>query len=404
MTSFVYRAIDPKGKTLKGTVEAASEAEAILRLETTGCSPVSIRQRTEQVGTPRSIFGKRSKTNRVELEFFSRQLGTLLQAGIPVTEAFDAVSRDSELRSFSEILRNVRRQIQGGSTIAEAIASQPEVFPETYVRMVRAAEAGGVVPETLQQLAQMLEEQRETTMQIRSATRYPLVVLGALVISFSVLVGFILPRLASLFTKFDTSIPLPTKMMLGFHVFLRGNWHFIIVAIVAVTVGTYLALKSPKVRIKWDKYKIRIPIFGPILSQVYMERFCQMTRALLNAGVPMLSTLRSVASVIGNRYMNDEINLLRTAVHGGEPMSVRMRTSPAFTHLVAHMTGMGEQSGQLPELLDLCARHYKREIRYKVKSLVSMIEPILTVTIGAVVFFFMLSVFLPIWDTVKFLK
>jgi len=402
MSEFIYRAVDPAGKSLKGSVQAISEAEAILKIERTGTSPIWVKEKAEGESWWGSIT--RHRVDRQTLEFFSRQMGTLLQAGIPVVQAFEAMSHDSELGGMGNSVRRMMSHIQGGATISEAMNREKETFPKTYVQMVRAAEVGGVVPETLEQLAEMLEQQRETTLEVKSATRYPMVVLGALIVSFFVLVAFVLPKLSDLFTRFGTDLPLPTRVMLGIHVFLKSKWHFMLAGLAGMGIGIFLAMKNPRLKIAWDRYKIQLPVFGPIFSKVYMERFCQMSKVLLRAGVPVLNMLKSVATTIGNTFINGEIEQLRTSVHAGEPMSSSMRRSPAFTHLVVQMVAMGEKSGRLPELMDLCARHYRREIRYKLKALLSMIEPALTVLIGMVVFFFMLSVFMPIWDTVKFLK
>lgn len=403
MAEFAYIGIDTSGRNLKGTIRAVSESEAVIKLETSGVHPVSLKKKAGE----KALVDFSRKKNKISIEnlgFFSRQFGTLLRAGIPVIEALEALSNDTDLRGFSAVLEQMSRDIQGGSTIAEAMKKQPGVFSEMYVRMVRAGEVGGVVPETLEQLAQMLEDQKETAQAVKSAIQYPVIVLVTLVIAFFIVVGFVLPKLAGLFSKFSAELPLPTKIMIQVHNLFRANWYYMVIGVILASTGMIFALKTTAIRYRWDKYKLRMPVFGSIFVKIYMERFCQLTRVLINAGVPILSVLESVGSAMGNNFLNEEIEKMRSSVHTGKQMSSFMRNSPAFSSLVAQMTDMGERSGRLPELLEICTRHYQKEIKYRLKSLVTIIEPVMTVTIGLAILFLMLSVFLPIWNTVKFFK
>lgn len=402
MAEFAYIGVDASGRNLKGSIRAINESEAVIKLETTGVHPLSLKKKAgEKVPIE---FSRKKKINAENLGFFSRQFGTLLRAGIPVVEALDALSNDTDLRGFSAVLQQMSRDIQGGSTIAEAMKKQPGVFSDMYVRMVRAGEVGGVVPETLEQLAQMLDDQKETAQAVKSAVQYPVIVLVTLIIGFFIVVGFVLPKLANLFSKFSAELPLPTRIMIQVHTLFRAYWYYIVIGMILAITGFIFAIKTTAIRYRWDRYKLKMPVFGSIFIKIYMERFCQLTRVLINAGVPILNVLESVGSAMGNSFLNEEIEKMRSSVHTGKPMSSFMRNSPAFSSLVTQMTDMGERSGRLPELLEICTRHYQKEIKYRLKSLVTIIEPVMTVTIGLAILFLMLSVFLPIWNTVKFFK
>jgi len=404
MSEFMYKAIDSNGKNIKGTISAPSEAEALSELEQTGRIPISIREKIVDGNSLRNHRGGRGRQDRRGLEFFSRQFGTLLKAGIPVIEALITLSHDNELKGFSHVLPEMIKDVQGGSTIADALKKHKRTFPDVYVQTVRAGETGGVLPETLEQLSDILESQQETVQAIKSATRYPMIVVAALVGAFFILVGFVLPKLATLFSRFDTELPLPTLIMMKLHLFLKHYWYLIPIVIAALSAGLYFALRVPRIRLFWEKHKTDLPIFGSLFTKVYMERFCQMMKVLIQAGIPILTVLDNVCSTTGNLFINKEIERMKISVNAGNPMGAFMRNSAAFPHLVSQMVGLGEKSGQLPELLEMCSRHYRREIKYKLKDLTSSIEPVLTIAIGAVIFFFMLAVFMPIWNTVQFLK
>jgi len=404
MTSFTYKAIDINGKTRKGHITSESESEAVYRLRKKELTPVLMKETVSKQERSPIRFGRKRSVKFEMLEFFSRQLSTLLKAGIPVVEAFDSMRQDAELKILANALEQMVKDIENGSTISEVMNKQKAVFPDMYVQMIRAGEAGGVVPETLEELAKMLGSQQETRQTVKNAIRYPMIVCGALIVSFFVLVGFVLPKLSKLFNKFNTNLPLPTRIMLQLNVMLKEHWHLMLIGAVVCIAGAYFVSRLPKIKYLWDRYKIRIPIAGPIVHRIYMERFCQMTNVLLRAGVPVLNVLDKVGSTMNNAFMGDEIKQLSKAVQVGEKMSLFMKQSPAFTNLVAQMAGLGEKSGQLPELFELCAKHYQKEVKYRLKNLLTALEPTLTVVIGIAVLFFMLAVFMPIWDMVKFVS
>jgi MSHA biogenesis protein MshG len=404
MAEYLYRAISSHGESSQGTVVAGSEADAVTLLAGKGLTAVDVRAKPSDQRQKSTAIRGRTRPGKKDLEFFSRELATLLRAGLPMLEALDALRSDLDVKCLAGVLKDMMGDVQGGASLAEAMHRHKEVFPDAYVEMVRAGEAGGVVPETLDQMSQMMESRRETTQEIKSALRYPMIVIGALAISFLVLVTFVLPKLSMLFTRFGTSLPLPTRLMIQFYGFLKDYWLLLAIVGGVVMSGVYFVLRMDRVRYRWDRIKMRLPVLGPIYMKVSMERFCETSRTMIQAGVPILRVLECARGTTENAFLREEIGRLKTSVHAGNQMSDYMRQSDAFPQFVTLITRLGEKTGQLPELMKLCAHHYRQDVRYRIKNLVTSIEPLLTLVIGATVFLLMLSVFMPIWNTVRFLK
>jgi type II secretory pathway component PulF len=335
---------------------------------------------------------------------FSHQLGTLIGAGVPLLTALTVLSRQTDNKELKRIIEDVRACIEGGSSLHEALSRHPKAFSDLYTNMIRAGEAAGVLEEVLRRLADLGEHEAETKARFQQATRYPKIVITTLGVAFTVVVTFVIPRFATLFSRFGTELPLPTRLALGMGDVIHQSWHVMAGAACALVVCFYWYISTAKGRLKWDAFKVKVPVLGPIILRIIMSRFTHIFGTLYRSGLPLMRTLEIISTAIGNAFISQAVDRLRDSVREGKGLSEPLKESGVFTPMVVQMVAVGEESGKMDEVLIKVSEFYDREVEYGLKSMSAMIEPILIFFLGGVVLFLALAVFLPMWDLPQVFK
>ncbi|MBA3937143.1 MAG: type II secretion system F family protein [Planctomycetes bacterium] len=398
---FAYVARDPSGREHKGTMEAETEAEATGRLRQQQLSVVKLDKAVPKGGGMNlSLFSRKAarKCNTGELCLFTRQLATMIGAGIPLLESFEILAeqtRDSN-KGFGEGLQECADLVRGGTEMSEAMGRFRGMFPEIYVNMVKAGEASGQLDIILNRLAEFLEASESLKREIKSAMTYPVISLVMILgITGYLLIG-VVPKFKTMFDALHGELPAVTKGVLAVSDWLTSNVPTLIGVGIAGWIGLKLALRTrPAQRIR-DTLWLKVPVFGPLFQKVAISRFARTFGTLLSSGVPLLGALEIVATTAGNVVIEETLLETRETVRKGESLSTHLTTSWVFPPMVVKMIGIGEKSGALEQLLGKIADFYDEQVHATVKALTSLIEPIMLMVMGAVVGLIVLAIFYPI--------
>lgn len=402
MPNFEYKAIDASGSEVTEVMEAQDSAAVAEHLDKLGYLPLRIKQRSKSSNL--QLFSNRKKLKQAEIIVFTRQLVTLLRAGVPLLSCLEALVEQTESETLKEIIQKIYVDIESGLSLSDALKKYPRGFSELYVNSIKAGELGGALDEVLERLTQLMEHEQETKARVKSAMRYPIIVIVTLVLAFVALIMLVVPNFIKLFDKMGVELPLPTRLLIGFHSLMVNYWYLLIVGIAAVVFAFLKYIKSEKGAYQWDLFKINAPVFGNLNLKTAMSRFTRMFETLNSSGLPILQTLDITAKTVGNVVIGKEIEKAAQGILQGEGLAAPLGESKIFPPMVIRMISIGEQSGSLDEMLMNVSKHYDAEVDYAVKNLTSMIEPILTVGVGAIVLFLALAIFLPMWDLTKIAK
>jgi type II secretory pathway component PulF len=399
MPTFKYRVRDRSGKAIAGTIEAPTIQMAGDQLYNLGYFPISIEEMRETISLNLSDIWKRfQKVKLEELIVFSQQLSTLYKAGLPLLTGLASITEQVKNEKLKGVLKEIHGQIEGGSTLHGAMSKYPKVFSSVYVNMVRAGETSGMLGEALDRFTTLADRELRTRQRVNEATRYPKIVIVSMLIAIAVLVSFVIPRFAQVFSRFNTPLPLPTRIMIGINNIFQNYWYIILVAIVAIPFLLIRYTRTEKGKYLWDRLKMRIPVFGPLFLIVALSRFAYTFVMLNRSGVPILQTLEITSSTINNIHLSESIEEISRKVSEGSSLADAMRESGRFTPLVLQMVSVGEVSGGLDEMLMRVAEYYDIEADNIIKKMSTYIEPLLTLFLGVVVLFLALAVFLPWWN------
>lgn len=413
MPQFFYKARDNGGKLITGHLEGNNRPEIAERIRHMGYTPVLIEDKSGKVAPgstgPRGASGlgqaisfkfldQFKKVRPDELLFFTRQLATVIRAGIPITMGLSILSEQSKNPFLSSAIQDVLDRVKEGDALSIALARHPRIFPGVYIHMVRAGEASGKLEEVLNRIGSFIESDMETKSRIKAATRYPKMVFGALIGAFLFAIYFIIPKFMGMFQSFKSELPLPTRIMIGLNTVFSNYW-YLIFGTMGVIVGAFQwYVRTEKGRYQWDLIKTRIPIMGPVFLRIFMSRFTRMFVTLNRSGIPMLQTLEIAASTVGNVYIADIIMGIQQSVKDGGTLSEKMKDRSIFPPLVYQMFAVGESSGTLDDIVEKVSDFYDKEVDNSIKNLSSLIEPIMIVFMGAMMVFLALAVFMPMWD------
>jgi MSHA biogenesis protein MshG len=400
MPMFEYRARGPHGDAVEGTLEAASADAVASRLLDGGLTPVQIQTARVKSGMSRDlndVFPPRVRdTDLIQL---CRQMHSLLRAGVPILSGLNGLASTTRNPTLAKALREVRQMLEGGHDLASSLAQHPDVFDHFFVSLVRVGETSGQLDDTFQQLAYYLEREKLTRDQIKKATRYPSFVLLALVGALMVINYFVIPAFTGVYAKFDAELPLATRIVVGLSEFTRDYWLVFFLGLVGAFFGIRSWLRTEQGRFRWDRYKLRIPLIGPVLTMASLGRFTRLFGMSQQAGVPLITSLSVVARALDNHYLEERVLTMRDGIERGESISATAGNSGIFDPLVLQMIAVGEESGTLDELLKELAGHYDREVEYSIDKLSSAIGPVLTILIGVIMLIVALAIFLPMWNS-----
>jgi type II secretory pathway component PulF len=399
MPNFKYKVRDRTGKATAGMIDAPTLQIAGERLYQLGYFPITIEGEGDAVSLNMSDFWRRfNKVKLKDIIFFSQQLSTLYKAGLPLLTGLESLAEQAENKKLKPILEAIGRQIEGGSTLFEAISKYSDVFPPVYVSMVRAGETSGKLGESLDRFVALADRELRTRQRVKEATRYPKIVISSVIIAFAVLITLVIPRFAQIFARFNTPLPLPTRIMIGINDLFQTYWYLIVCVLVGIPILFKRHIRKGQGKYFWDGMKIRIPLFGPLLLKIALSRFAYTFVMLNRSGIPILQTLEITSTTIDNVVLSQSIEKIGRNVREGRSLTDAMKESGRFTPLVIQMVAIGESSGTLDEMLMRVTEYYDLEVDNAIKGLSTYIEPILTLFLGIVVLFLALAVFLPWWN------
>jgi len=405
MPNFKYKVRDKNGQAIAGIIDAPTPQVAGDRLYQQGYLPIMIEEEGKDVSSALSNIYKRfMKVKAEELIFFSQQLSTLYKAGLPLLTGLESLAEQADNKKLKPALKDISRQIEGGSTLFEALLRHPDIFSPIYINMIRAGETSGRLGESLDRFIILADRELKTRQKVKEATRYPKIVILSLVIAFAVLIAFVIPRFAEMFARFNTLLPLPTRIMIGINSFFHTYWHVILSALVGIPILFKHYIKTKQGKYFWDSVKTRIPIFGILLLKIALSRFSYLFVMLNRSGVPILQTLEITSATIDNVILSKSITRISQMVKDGRSLTDAMKESGKFTPLVIQMVSIGESTGTLDEMLMRTTDYYDFEVDNSIKKLSTYIEPALTVFLGLVVLFLALAVFLPWWNIASLFK
>ncbi len=406
MATFAYKARDDRGLMVQGNIEAATQRDAMMQLDSMGYIPVS----TKEIGSPDKAFSiddyllKFQRIKHDDLIFFTRQFQTVIRSGIPIVTGFRALEEQTTNQRLAKAIKNVAQEIDKGSSLSDALGRQKGVFTEIYVSMVRSGETSGNLEEILERLSTLLEFQMRTKETIKSAMRYPTLVVSTLIIAFFILIKTVVPKFAPMFKSANVELPLPTQILLFINEVLQKHALLMGGIVLAMCAAFFFYQRTKKGKYTLDVLKLKIPLIGVIILKTCMSRFAFTLENLVSSGIPIIRTLEIVSRTVGNEFIAEKVLEIAANIEKGKGISKPLKDAKIFPPLVIHLIATGEETGSLEEMLKEIARHYDREVTYTVNRLSAYIEPILTVGLAGMVLFLALAIFMPWWDMMKTMR
>lgn len=402
MPVYEYTALDRAGKNIAGIIDADSTAAARQKLRTSGKYPVQVKETTSkakpEAGAGLSLPSIFNRVSADDIHALTRQLATLLSAGIPLVAALDALMEQTTSPPLKKIIAQVKESVNEGNSLTASLSSHPKLFSNIYINMVRAGEASGSLDVVLERLADFGEHQQALKGRFQAALVYPvfMAIVGTGVLFF--LLSFVVPNLTRIFTEMKQVLPLPTIILIWFSDFMRSYWWVIVAIIVAIIVGIKEAIKKPKGRYFWDTLKLRLPVIGQINRKIALSRFGRTLGSLLQSSVPLITSLQIVRNIVNNVLIGDVIDEAMEDIQAGKSLNLALSRSVWFPPVFRQMISVGEQSGDLEGMLHKIADAYEREVETRITGMTSLIEPIMILLMAVVVGFIVISILLPIFE------
>lgn len=410
MAAFAYRGRDRGGELVKGTLDGDDSGAVADQLMRSGITPLEI---TPSRGSAASAVAPADAVTGIwrrlteqpvtpfDLMLFSRQMHTLLRAGVPMLRALSGLQESAHKPAFAAVIRDLRDSLDSGRELSSAMRRHPRVFTPFYVSMVQVGEMTGMLDDTFMRLYEHMEFERDMRDRIKTAMRYPSFVVLAMAIAIVVVNLFVIPAFAKVFEGFHAELPLMTRMLIGFSNFMVSYWFLMLAALIGAVAAFRSWINTTAGRYSWDRYKFRLPIAGKIILKSTLARFARSMALSFKSGMPILQGMNAVAQVVDNAFMRSRVEQMRDGVERGESILRTAVASEVFNPVVLQMIAVGEETGDLDGLMFEVADMYQREVEYEVKTLSSQIEPILIVFLGILVLILALGVFLPMWDLGK---
>ncbi len=399
MAYFSYRARDSRGELVQGVVEGADSGAVAAQLFGNGVTPVEIAETSVPTESKGGGFNlRRPKITAVDLMLFSRQMYSLLKAGVPILRALAGLQESSINPAFKKTLKGVRENLESGRDLSASMRRQGNAFSPFYTAMVYVGETTGRLEEIFLRLFEHLEFQEHMRVQVKSALRYPTFVIVVMAIAVAVINLFVIPAFAKVYQGFGAKLPVITQWLIGFSNFMVSYWWVMLGIVLGAIVAFKLWVGTTDGRYRWDRSKLGIPIAGKIILKATLARFARSFALAIRSGVTAVQSLTLVAQIVDNAYLAERIEKMREGVERGESVLRTAIAAGAFTPVALQMILVGEESGSLDDMMDEVADMYTRETDYELKTLSAQIEPILIVLLGVLVLILALGVFLPIWD------
>ena len=395
MLTFAYQARDSSGKTISGIQEAINEDNAINTLMTRGLMVLSIQQNAAS-----KALRAAGKVSETDLVLFTRQLATMVDAGLPLVTGLTALYEQADPKKQAGLRRvvgEVSALVQQGDSFYEAISKHPKVFTRLYTSMVKAGETGGLLAEILDRLASFLEASSRLKKKVKSAMTYPVIVICIAIAITTFLIVRVVPVFGEIFADFGANLPAPTQFLLDVSDFVRNYWYYLLGIIGGSFYGVRAALNTERGRQTWDTWKLKLPIFGPLIHKICMTRFARTFAQLIRSGVPILEVMDIVGDTAGNFVVEVAIKKVRDDIEKGDQLTNSLSRQAIFPPMLIRMVGAGEQTGKIDAMLEKMADFWDEEIEAILNALTSLIEPLLIVFLGVIVGGIVIAMFLPIF-------
>ncbi|MFP3983837.1 MAG: type II secretion system F family protein [Desulfurivibrionaceae bacterium] len=402
MTTFSYKAIDETGTRVTGTMEAKSWEEVSDRLVGQGYIPFKVK--VKKAALPFSWEELSLKFTRIktrELILFTKQLQTMMRAGIPIVQIFQTMEVQTENPLLKKTIARIREDIVNGESLYNSFRKYPRIFSELYCSMIRSGETAGSLPEVLERLSYILEHEDKVRSEVKGAMFYPVIVILFLALAFFILLTFVIPKFATLFQSAGVTLPLPTRIAIALQEFIWGYWFFLASGLIMGLILLVRFFKTDRGKLLRDTYLLKAPIIGGLLQKTAMSRFSSIFAILQTSGVSILESFQILTNTIGNTAIAKEFAELRDKLEEGQGISGPLQATHYFPPMVINMVAIGEESGNLDEMLQEISSHYDYEVEYATQRLSEAIGPILTIGLAAIIGFFAFSIFLPMWNMIQ---
>lgn len=396
MANFKWTGKTRQGTMQKGVLAAKNKEDVIALLRKQNILVTSVQQAATDIKI--SIPGIGGRVKDKDIAVFTRQFATMIDAGLPLVQCLEILSTQSENKSMSSALKDIRQDVESGATFTDALRKHPKVFNDLYVNMVAAGEAGGILDTILNRLAAYIEKAMKLKAKVKAALVYPGVIVSVAVIVVTVLLVWVIPVFAQMFTDMGGTLPLPTRIVMGTSDAVRGNIIFVIIAIILLIVGLKYFYKSEKGKRMVDSLLLKAPVFGSLIRKVAVAKFTRTLSTLISSGVPILDGLEIVSRTAGNKVVEDALMVTRQSISEGKTIADPLGKSKVFPPMVVQMISVGEATGALDAMLSKIADFYDEEVDNAVATLTSMLEPMLMVFLGVVVGFIVIAMYLPIFQ------
>jgi type IV pilus assembly protein PilC len=400
MPKFSYQAITETGATTSGEIEADSLESANSALASRGYIPTKVKAEQPAIsGLQLSKIRERfSPIKAPELILFTKQFKTMINAGVSMMNMLEILEEQTENPKLRNILNGMHQDIKEGASLYDAFSKHRKVFSPLYCSMIKAGEASGALPEVLERLIYIIEHEHRVKSDIKSAMTYPLIVVVFLFTAFLVLITQVIPKFVNIFNNAGLTLPLPTQICLLIYTVLSNYWYLILGTVVVVVVFLFYYLKTKQGKFARDTILMKVPLLGPLFVKSAISRFASIFSILQSSGVDVLDSMDILAGTIGNVAIGNELESIKESLAEGRGIAGPLRQAKYFTPMLINMVAIGEESGNLESMLRDVAEHYDTEVEYSMKKLSEAIGPLLTVGLAAVVGFFALAIFLPMWD------
>lgn len=395
MQDYSYTAIDGSGARVTGRISAANAAEAMDLVAAKGLIPAGVKAGGGGFAPLAALLGS---VKAGELILFTKQFKTMFAAGVPVLTLFEVLEEQAGNPGLKRVVASLRQSVHEGRTLHEAFSEHPRIFSPLYCSMVRAGEVSGRLGDVLERLIHLLQHEHRLKSDIRGALRYPAFMLATLAASFFFLLATVVPKFMGFFDKLGMELPLPTRVCIALYEFISNYWPALLVVLVLAAVVLRMVLRTRSGSYAKDALMLKLPLIGPVLQKAAMSRFASTFAILQASGVSVLESLDILAGTIGNNAVSQDFERLKEQLQQGRGIAAPLRQARSFTPMVVNMVAIGEESGNLEEMLRDVSSHYDEEVGYSVAAMSQAIGPMLMVSMAGVVGFFALAIFMPMWN------
>jgi type IV pilus assembly protein PilC len=402
--TYTYKVRDKQGKILQGSLDADSTTLVANKLRQMGYVPIAIDKKgggglSAEIKLPGS-----GKPKIRDIAVFSRQFAVMIDSGLSLLRALYVLEEQTENKNLGRVIGEVRQDVEKGSSLSQALARHPKVFSRLYISMVKAGETGGALDRVLVELADTIEKQVELRQKIKSAMTYPVAVLALVILILVAMLIFIVPTFKTLYDDLGGTLPLPTRVLLAVSAIMVKALPIVILAVVGFVFAFKRWIEGAKGRRAWDRFKLRVPVFGKLVRLIALTRFSKTLAALLHSGVPILESLEITSDTVGNTVVAAAVKDVQEGVKQGEPIAKRLENHPVFPAMVVQMLAVGEETGAVDTMLEKVGDFYEREVEATVEALTSLLEPLLICVLGGAVGSMVVSLYMPMFNIIKLIK